>query len=75
MGAMRIPGDLPPGLPLPGQQTGYVLRRALDHMGELHDDSADLTVAGGDQVAIVCVSTVREWLMGLAIRAEAGEPL
>jgi hypothetical protein len=65
----------PPGVPLPPQQAGYTLRRAIEHLRELDDDSADLTVAGGDTVRITCVATVREWLFGLAIRAEAGERL
>jgi hypothetical protein len=69
------PGGLPAGLPLPGQQAGYVLRRTLDHMRELDEEAASLVVAGGDEVSIVCMANVREWLLGLAIRVEAGEPL
>lgn len=38
-------------------------------------DSADLTVAGGDVVQIVCVAEVIDWLVALAVRTEAGEPL
>jgi hypothetical protein len=38
-------------------------------------DAADLTVAGGDVVQIVCVAEVMEYLEGLAIRAENGEPV
>lgn len=38
-------------------------------------DAADLTVAGGDTVQIVCVAEVMDWLTGLAARAEAGEAL
>lgn len=66
---------LPRGIPVPGQQVGYVLRRVLERLDELHDDAAVLTVAGGDQVAVVCISTIEEWLRGLVSTSEAGEPL
>lgn len=56
-----------------GQQAGLILRAALDHTHEL--DGADLTVAGGDQVRIVCVAEVEDWLRSLASRAEGGERL
>lgn len=67
------PGNLPPDTPVTGQQAGLTIRRLTEHLHEL--DGADLTVAGGDQVTIVCVSEVSGWLYGLAIRAEAGELL
>jgi hypothetical protein len=35
-------------------------------------DTAELTVAGGDTVRIVCLSEVEEWLHGLASRARGG---
>lgn len=38
-------------------------------------DAADLTVAGGDTVAVVSVPEVVDWLIGLAARVEGGEPL
>jgi hypothetical protein len=51
---------------------GLYLRMAADHLAELNDDAATLTVAGGDTVQVVCMSAVREWLDGLAVRADAG---
>lgn len=65
----------PPELPLPPQQAGYILRRSIEHLRDLDDDSADLVVAGGDTVRIVCMSLVRDWLNGLVARVEAGERL
>lgn len=38
-------------------------------------DTADLPVAGGDTVQIVCVGEVEQWLQGCAIRLRNGEPL
>lgn len=75
MPSWEHPANLPADLPVPAQLAGYVLRRAHERLRELHDDSALLTVAGGDQVAIVCIAQVEEWLEGLVVRAEAGEPL
>lgn len=51
---------------------GAVLRRAAE-LAPRELDSADLTVAGGDQVQIVCVVEIMDWLTGLAARVEAGE--
>lgn len=64
---------IPRDTPLPHQQAGMVLRRALERTHEL--DHCTLTVAGGDTVEILCVQEVRDWLTGLAVRTEAGEPL
>lgn len=50
-----------------------VIERLADRLDEL--DSAELTVAGGDTVRIVCVAEVRAWLQGQASRARAGIPL
>lgn len=58
---------------IPGQAAGAVLRGACDRLDEL--DGADLRVAGGDTVRVVCLSEVEDWLRGLAARTEAGEPL
>jgi hypothetical protein len=38
-------------------------------------DTADLTVAGGDVVQIVCLSEVEQWLQGCAVRLRHGETL
>lgn len=73
MGRMDSASGVPRDTPLPAQQAGLALRRALEHLPEL--DSATLTVAGGDTVELVCVSEVREWLTGLAARTEGGAPL
>jgi hypothetical protein len=51
-----------------------VLDRLADRIGE-ELDSAELTVAGGDTVRIVCVGEVEEWLHGQASRSRAGVPL
>lgn len=75
MPSWEHPANLPADLAVPAQLAGYVLRRAHERVNELHDDSALLTVAGGDQVAVVCLSSVEQWLEGLVSRAEAGEPL
>lgn len=58
---------------LPAQQAGLVIRRLLEHVDEL--DTASLAVAGGDTVEILCIQELRDWLTGLAVRTEAGEPL
>jgi hypothetical protein len=49
--------------------------RSAAHRLAAEIDAADLTVAGGDVVQIVCLADVSEWLHGLAVRVEAGEPL
>lgn len=50
-----------------------VLLRLAARLDEL--DSAELTVAGGDTVRIVCLAEVREWLEGQASLARAGVSL
>jgi hypothetical protein len=52
----------------PAQVVADVLRRARNHTDELI--SADLVVAGGDTVRVVCVTEVEDWLTGLAARVE-----
>jgi hypothetical protein len=69
----RPPGGIPADLPVPPQQAGLVLRRAVELLGELDMDAAELAVAGGDEVRIICLGNVHQWLLGLARRAEAGE--
>lgn len=64
---------IPRDTALPPQVAGLVIRRAVEHLHEL--DSCSLPVAGGDTVEVVCVAEVRDWLTGLAVRAEAGSPL
>jgi hypothetical protein len=49
------------------------ITRLAERLDEL--DAAELTVAGGDTVAIVCVAEVRDWLLGQASRARSGVPL
>jgi hypothetical protein len=66
------PGNLPDDVPLPPQLAGQLLRR-LAERAPTELDAAELTVAGGDQVQIICMAEVMEWLSGWAIRAEAGE--
>ena len=53
---------------MPAQIVAETLRRAREHTDELM--SADLTVAGGDTVRLVCVAEVEDWLTGLAARVE-----
>jgi hypothetical protein len=56
------------------RRTGGTLRAAAKRAR--HElDAAELTVAGGDTVRIICVVDVEQWLEGLAIRAENGEPV
>lgn len=58
----------------PDSSLPEVLDRLADRAGaEL--DSAELTVAGGDTVRIVCIAEVEDWLHGQASRARAGVPL
>ena len=57
-----------PGEHMPPQLVAEVLRRACNHTDELM--SADLAVAGGDTVRIVCVAEVRDWLTALASQVE-----
>lgn len=50
----------------------------LDRIAELAHcelDTAELTVAGGDTVRIVCLAEVEEWIRGLAVRARGGTHL
>jgi hypothetical protein len=71
------PGDREHGGPIHAgrhQIAATALRSAAHRLAE-EIDAADLTVAGGDVVQIVCLADVSEWLHGLAIRVEAGEPL
>jgi hypothetical protein len=53
---------------MPAQLVAETLRRARNHTDELL--SADLVVAGGDTVRIVCVTEVQDWLAGLAAQVE-----
>lgn len=57
----------------PESSVSRVIERLAERLDEL--DSAELTVAGGDTVRIVCVAEVRDWLLGQASRARAGVPL
>jgi hypothetical protein len=66
-------GAVPRDLPLPPQAAGIVIRRAVEHTHEL--DACSLSIPSGDTVDVVCVQEVRDWLLGLAARTEAGEPL
>jgi hypothetical protein len=66
------PGNLPDDVYLPPQLAGRLIRRLEERA--IHElDVAALTVAGGDQVGILCLAEVRSWLSGWAVRAEAGE--
>lgn len=59
---------------VPPQQAAIVLTHVLDRAPrEL--ETAELTVAGGDTVRILCLSEVEDWLRGLVARANAGERL
>lgn len=49
--------------------------RAAAHRAPLEVETADLTVAGGDVVQILCLAELLDWLHGLAIRVENGEPM
>lgn len=63
-----------PAESVPPQLAALVIRRVLDRAPrEL--DTADLTVAGGDQVRVLCIAELEDWLRGLATRVDAGEPL
>jgi hypothetical protein len=53
---------------MPAQIVAETLRRAIGHTDELL--AAELTVAGGDAVRIVCVAEVEDWLRTLAARVE-----
>lgn len=53
---------------MPAQVVAEALRRARNHTDELL--SAELCVAGGDTVRIVCVSEVEDWLTSLASQVE-----
>lgn len=66
------PGNLPDDLRLPPQLAGQLLRR-LAEVAHEELEWSPLTVAGGDQVAILCLAEVTSWLVGWAVRAEAGE--
>ena len=57
-----------PGDHMPAQLVAETLRRARCHTDELL--AAELEVAGGDHVRIVCVAEVEAWLTGLAARVE-----
>lgn len=57
-----------PGDHMPPQIVAETLRRARGHTDELL--AAELTVAGGDVVRVVCVTEVEDWLAGLAARVE-----
>jgi hypothetical protein len=57
----------------PESSVAEVIERLVGRLDEL--DSAELTVAGGDTVRIVCVAEVSDWLLGQASRARAGVPL
>lgn len=65
-------GGRPPGPTDRQRLIGDALRGAM-HRAPRELDSADLTVAGGDTVQIVCIVEVMDWLGGLAARVEAGE--
>jgi hypothetical protein len=74
--------DYPQGSPAPGypirvdrhRLAGVALRAAARRaVAEL--ESGALTLPGGDTIEVVTVAQVIEWLDGLAVRTEAGEPL
>lgn len=78
--------DYPQRSPQPGDNHGApfhadrhrlaaVVIRALRDRAPVELDTADLTVAGGDTVQILCLADVTDWLSGWAVKAEAGEPL
>lgn len=75
--------DYPQGSPQPGDNVSPAQRhrlaavalRAAAHRLPAEIEAADLTVPGGDVVQIVCLVDVIDWLHGLAVRTEAGEPL
>jgi hypothetical protein len=72
-----VPVDDPGRVTLPdrgGARPESSLPEVIDRLaGRLDElDSAELTVAGGDTVRIVCVAEVRDWLLGQASQARAG---
>lgn len=73
--------DYPQGSPQVGtdadrakRDTARILRAAA-RRAPREVDAATLTVAGGDTVQILCLVELIDWLEGLAVRVEAGEPL
>lgn len=70
--------DYPQGSPQVGTTAGRDAARALRaaaRRAPREIDSASLTIAGGDTVQILCLAELIDWLDGLAVRVEAGEPL
>jgi hypothetical protein len=73
--------DYPQGSPQMGTEPDRARReaarllRAAARRAPREVDSATLTVAGGDTVQILCLIELLDWLEGLAVRVEAGEPL
>jgi hypothetical protein len=66
------PGNLPDDVHLSPQLAARLIRR-LEERAVHELDVAALTVAGGDQVGILCLAELTSWLSGWAVRAEAGE--
>jgi hypothetical protein len=56
-------------------RTAAVALRAAARKAVAELDSGSLHLPDGDTIEIVTVAQVIEWLDGLAVRTEAGEPL